>query len=186
MADEAFARLVALGCHDLRTPLATVNGFAKTLIEQGELAGREARFVEMIDEAAGQMTGLLDDLGLAARIAAGRYEPVLVEVDTLELASSPAGRILTLGRGEAVETDAGPVRRGLEALALAAARYGGVASVTWTVTGREFLLAPLTADAVPVVTGESPRDLGALVARMAIERLGGTLTVAGEALRVLL
>ena len=29
--DNAFARLVSLACHDLRTPLATVHGFATTL-----------------------------------------------------------------------------------------------------------------------------------------------------------
>ena len=32
-----FARLVTLACHDLRTPLATVNGFAKTLVRGGQL-----------------------------------------------------------------------------------------------------------------------------------------------------
>jgi len=29
--DTFFARLVSLACHDVRTPLATVNGFVKTL-----------------------------------------------------------------------------------------------------------------------------------------------------------
>jgi hypothetical protein len=34
------------------------------------------------------------------------------------------------------------------------------------------------------VTGESPRDLGALVARLAIEYFGGSLAVEGETLTV--
>jgi signal transduction histidine kinase len=186
MADEAFARLVSLACHDLRTPLATVNGFAKTLIRAGGLGEREERFVRMIDEAAGQMAALLDDLGLAARIAGGRYEPALREADTLELASSPDARIQVSGRGEAVETDPDAVRRSLESLAIAAARHGAVLSVAWTVAGRELTLAPLTAESAPIVAGAEPRDLGALVARMAIERLGGTLTVEGKTLRVVL
>ena len=29
--DRFFARFVSLACHDLRTPLATVSGFARTL-----------------------------------------------------------------------------------------------------------------------------------------------------------
>jgi signal transduction histidine kinase len=186
MADDPFARLVALACHDLRTPLATVNGLAKTLVRGGGLGGREARFAQMIDEAAEQMTGLLDRLGLAARIAGGRYEPALVEADTLELASSTDGRILAVGHGVTVETDPGAVRGALEALALAAVIHGSVDSARWNVSGRELVLEPLTADAAPVVAGESPRDLGALVARMALERLGGTLAVDGETLRVTL
>jgi hypothetical protein len=129
---------------------------------------------------------LIDELSLAARIAAGRYEPVLTEADTLELASSPDNRILAVGRGETVETDAGAVGRSLEALAIAAVRHGSIASATWTVAGRELVLEPVNEVAAPVVTGELPRDLGSLVARMAIEHLGGTLALEGETLRVTL
>src|SRR2546421_152871 len=77
MATQRFARLVSLACHDLRTPLATVNGFAKTLTRTGSLAEREAHFVDLIEAAADQMTSLLDQLGLAARIESGRHEPGL-------------------------------------------------------------------------------------------------------------
>ena len=35
--ETRFARLVSLACHDLRTPLATVVGFAHTLTRQDEL-----------------------------------------------------------------------------------------------------------------------------------------------------
>jgi signal transduction histidine kinase len=183
---QAFPRLVSLACHDLRTPLATVTGFAATLTRSGDLGERDQRFVEVMSEAADQMTALLGLLGLAARIAADRYEPPLTEVDTLELASSADERIAVEGRGGLVETDVDAVSRSLEGLAIAAARHGGVPLVTWSVTGREFLLSPLMAEAAPVVTGASPRDLGALVARMAIERLGGSLAAGGDSLRVIL
>jgi hypothetical protein len=56
--------------------------------------------------------------------------------------------------------------------------------VTWRVHGRELELSPITPDAAPVVTGESIRDLGSLVARMVIEALGGSLELAGDTLRV--
>ena len=35
--DTSFARLVSLACHDVRTPLATVHGFVKTLARTAEL-----------------------------------------------------------------------------------------------------------------------------------------------------
>src|SRR4051794_13657568 len=126
MAAQRFARLVSLACHDLRTPLATVNGFAKTLTRTGTLGERESHFVELIEAAADQMTSLLDVLGLAARIESGRYEPVLGSADTLELAMSADERIATEGTGEPIETDVAALRQSLEALARCAALHGGV------------------------------------------------------------
>ena len=184
MAAQRFARLVSLACHDLRTPLATVNGFAKTLNRTGTLGERESHFVDLIEAAAGQMTALLDQLGLAARIESGRYEPVLAAADTLELATSQDERIATEGTGETIETDATALRRSLESLGRCAAVHGAVPRVTWHVEGRALRLEPIAGDAAAVVTGESPRDLGALVARLAIEQLGGSLAVEGESLLV--
>jgi hypothetical protein len=57
--------------------------------------------------------------------------------------------------------------------------------VTWLVDGRRLSLSPL-GDSADVVMGESPRDLGALVARLAIEQLGGTLARDDDSLLVLL
>jgi signal transduction histidine kinase len=186
MAGQRFARLVSLACHDLRTPLAAVNGFAKTLTRGDTLGEREAHFVELIEAAAEQMASLLDQLGLAARIESGRYEPVLGSADTLELATSEDERIGAEGTGTAIETDPTVLRRSLESLARCAAVHGNVPRVTWTVEGRELTLSPLAADAAAVVTGESPRDLGALVARLAVEHLGGAIAVDGDELRVFL
>src|SRR6187397_244308 len=84
--DTSFARLVSLAAHDLRTPLATVFGFARTIQRSAELEPPADRYVEMIVEASMQMTELLEKVGLVARIEGERYDPVLVEVDTLVLA----------------------------------------------------------------------------------------------------
>ena len=186
MAGQEFPRLVSLACHDLRTPLATVNGFAKTLTRTGGLGERESHFVDLIEAAADQMTGLLDLLALAARIESGRYEPALGEANTLELASSDDPRIETEGLGEAIETDAAAVRRSLESFARCAALHGAVPVVTWHVEGRTLTLRPIAGDAGAVITGEMPRDLGALVGRLAIEHLGGSLALDGSTLRVVL
>ena len=184
MPDNRFPRLVSLACHDLRTPLATVYGFARTLTRAGDLDPRNARFVAMIEEASEQMTALLDDLGTAARIESSRWEPVLGSVNTLELARTGDERIGVEGEGELVETDAGAVRRSLAGLALAAIRHGRVDHVTWRVAGRVFELAPVPEAAATVVTGADEKDLGALVARLVIEELGGKVELAGETLRV--
>jgi signal transduction histidine kinase len=184
MTDANFPRVVSLACHDLRTPLATIFGFARTLTRTGELDERTMRFLGMIEEASEQMTGLLDGIGVAARIEGGRWEPTIREIDTLELATTEDERVATQGDGETIETEPESVARALQSLAVAAARYGPVEQVTWSVRGREFALAPITADAAPVVTGESIRDLGSLVARMVIEELGGSLELDGETLRV--
>jgi two-component system sensor histidine kinase KdpD len=184
MAEDRFPRVVSLACHDLRTPLATIYGFARTLTRAGDLDERTMRFLGMIEEASEQMTGLLDEVGVAARIEGGRWEPALREADTLELATSDDGRVLTEGDGETIETEPEAVERALRSLAVAAARYGPAEQVTWRVQGRDLELSPITADAAPVVTGESIRDLGSLVARIVIGELGGSLELDGETLRV--
>jgi signal transduction histidine kinase len=182
--DSRFPRVVSLACHDLRTPLATVYGFARTLTRAGTLDERSARFVGMIEEAAEQMTDLLDQLGWLARIEAGRFEPMLVEVDTVELATADDERVGVDGAGTTVETDGTAVRRGLLSFAIAAVRHGAIERVTWTVQGRELSLAPVVHDAASVVTGEDPRDLGSLVARGVIEALGGSVALDGDRLVV--
>jgi signal transduction histidine kinase len=187
VADEPFARLVEIACHDMRTPLATVTGFAKTMLRDEGLGEREARFVGMIDEASAQIGDLIGELALAAHIASGRYDPVLAEADTLELASAAGNaRVAVEGAGATVETHVQAVERSLAALALAGLRYGRQQQISWVVAGRELTLAPLTPEAAAIVSGATPRDLGSLVARMVIGRLGGSLEAAGEALRVTL
>jgi signal transduction histidine kinase len=185
MIDDArFARLVSLACHDLRTPLATIFGFSRMLERAGNLDAQPARFVGMITEASGEMGVLLDELSTVARIEAGRWEPALIEADTLDLALTDDDRVTVTGRGETIQTDPTVVRRALKAFAVAAVRHGPVDAVTWTVDGRSLELAEITADAAPVVAGEDIRDLGAIVGRTVIEQLGGSLTVADGRLRV--
>jgi len=184
MTDDRFPRVVSLACHDLRTPLATVYGFARTLSRGGDLDERNARFVGMIEAASEQMTDLLDQLGVLARIESDRYDVGLVEADTVDLATTDDERVETVGEGVTLETDERSLKRALEALAVAAVRHGGVPTVTWTVRGRELELAPVTAAAAPVVTAEELLDLGSVVARRVVERLGGTVELDGETLRV--
>ena len=186
--DDDFARLVSLACHDLRTPLATVSGFAHTLERLKELGPPADRYVEMILAGSEQMAELLDDLGLAARIEGGRYEPHLVEADTRELVDAAAARLderaSAAGDGATVHVDREPAERALAALALCAARHGGVDAVELRAEGAEITIAPVTADAVPVITGEELKDLGAVVAQRFFAAVGATVRLDGATLRV--
>lgn len=184
MEEETFPLVVSLACHDLRTPLATIFGFARTLSRAEGYDERTTRFLGMIEDAADQMTVLLDGLGTIARIQAGRWEPALREVDVAQLAASDDERVHVEGTGETIETEVDAVGKALRSLALAALRHGPAESVTWTVHGRELELRPVTDASAPVLTGEEVRDLGSLVGRAVIERLGGSLERDGAALRV--
>jgi signal transduction histidine kinase len=187
--DNAFARLVSLACHDLRTPLATVHGFATTLARGGGLEPPADRYVEMIDAASAQIAELIDELSLASRIEAGRYEPTPREADTLELARAAAARlgeerVRVAGSGALLETDTDALERGLAALFQSALRHGGLDEVEVEVDGAELRLSPVTAASAPVVLGDDLRDLGAAVAVRLVRRLGGSVSVDGETVTI--
>jgi signal transduction histidine kinase len=187
--ESKFPRLVSLAAHDLRTPLATVSGFAKTLIRTETLEEPTSRYVEIIDAAAGQMVELLDELGLAARIEDGRYQPNLRDADTLALAREAAAtlgedRVRVGGEGGAVRVDLEATQRAITAQTQCALRHGGLELVDVMATGPELTIAPITAASAPVVLGEDLRDLGAAVAALLVRALGGSVTVDGETLHV--
>ena len=189
--DSSFARLVSLAAHDLRTPLATIHGFAQTLVRMGDLGDPKQRYVEMIDAASRQLAELLDELGTAARIEGGRYEPSMQAVDTLELARAAASnlgedRVKISGEGGEVHVDPDGTERGISALAQAALRHGGLDEVALHVDGSTLALSPVTASSAPVVLGEDLRDLGAAVAVRVVDALGGSLALDGDTLTITL
>jgi two-component system OmpR family sensor kinase len=189
--DTSFARLVSLACHDVRTPLATVHGFAKTLTRTVDLESPADRYVEMIEAASTQMAELLDELSLVARIEAGRYDPGLRETDTLGLAHAAAerlgdDRVKVSGEGATITTDVEGIDRGVSALVQAALRHGGLEEVEVVVRGAVIDVSPITDSSGPVVLGLELRDLGAAVAVKLIEFLGGTVDVEDGTLTIAL
>jgi signal transduction histidine kinase len=185
--DATFARLVSLACHDVRTPLATVHGFVKTLERTVELAPPADRYLEMIGAASAQMAELLDELSLVARIQGDRYDPALRPADTLELARHAQERldgVSVSGEGAVLDTDVEAVDRGVSALVQCALRHGGLDEVSVVVRGPELDVSPVTPASAPVVLGEDLRDLGAAVAVRLIRRLGGDVRVDGDTLTI--
>jgi signal transduction histidine kinase len=184
--ESRFPRLVALACHDLRTPLATVHGFARTLVRT-DLEEPADRYVEMIEAASAQLAELLDELSLLARIESGRYEPRIESIDSLELARAAAdeleeGTVTVDGEGARVAVEVDATRRAVRQLARAARRHGGVESVSLAVHKTELVISPVMPAAAPVVTGDDLRELGAAAAGDFLRELGATLDVADERL----
>jgi signal transduction histidine kinase len=187
--DSSFPRLVLLAAHDLRTPLATIHGFAQTLVRMGELGEPKQRYVEMIDAASRQLAELLDELGTAARIEEGRYEPSRQPVDTMEIARAAAAalgpeRVRIEGDGANVRVDPEATQRGVSALAQATLRHGGLDEVRLRVDGAALAISPVTPSSAPVVLGEDLRDLGAAVAVRVVRALGGSVELDRQTLTV--
>ncbi len=189
--DQRFPDFVALACHDLRTPLATVSGFAATLIRLDRLDEQSSRYVGLIEAASQQLGQIVDDLNVVARIQAGRLEPAVEIVDTLTLAGEaaqqlPDGKVTAQGSGAPAAVDPRLTTRALAALANAALRHGALERVELQVDGRTVLLPPVNHEATEVVLGTSPRDLGALAGNELIAVLGGRVERRGEAVAVIL
>jgi len=187
--DHDFARLVMLACHDLRTPLATVHGFAHTLARGEELDETSARYVGMIGSASEQIAELIDQLSVASRLEAGRYDPPLRSVETLGLARAAAEqlgkeRVAVSGEGSELETDRDAVERAVAALVRCLLRHGGLEHVSVEVRGPVLALAQVTPASAPVVLGEDLRDLGAAVAVRVVRARGGSVELDGETLLV--
>lgn len=187
--DPQFARLVMLACHDLRTPLATVHGFAQTLVRMEGFDEATVRYLGMIDSASAQIAELIDELSLGARIEGGRYDPVRASANTIDLARAAAEelgeeRVAVAGEGAEIEVDVNASRRAVASLAQCALRHGGLERVELIVEGEELRLAPITPASAPVVLGEDLRDLGAAVAVRLIRAQGGSVALEGDTLKV--
>ncbi len=190
MTEETrFPSLVSLACHDLRTPLATVYGFARTITRAQGIDPTLAGYSEMIEIASRQLGELIEELSLAARISAGRYEPKLERVELGEVAAAAAERlgaerVQIGGAGGQVTVDVEPTKRSVSSLVQCALRHGGLDQVDLVLDGAALSVSPITASSAPVVLGDDLRDLGAAVAVLHLRHLGGSVALDGETLTV--
>jgi signal transduction histidine kinase len=189
VAPQSFAQLVSLACHDLRTPLATASGFARTLQRLDEIEQPAERYVEMIGAATDQLAELLDLLSAVTRIETRRFEPQLRSTNTRELAEAAAGRIED-GRAS-VHGDGGGVRAdpqwsavALSGLAEAARRHGGLERITITVEGPLVSIAPIAEGAGAIATGEDLRDFAAAVGMQVLQASGAAVELDGGSLHI--
>jgi hypothetical protein len=181
-----FPEQISSACHDLRTPLASAYGFARTLERLGAVSGEHARYLSLVVEAGEEMGRLIDCLALIARAQDGRLVLERAPVDSAELAAEavrlvPGDRLAAEGAGTAIEVDRARAVSGLAWLAEAVARaapgdqpLGVEARADGT-----FALGPVpavTADRIADGTG----DLRALAALAVARAHGGTLAREGD------
>ena len=185
-SEDTFARLVSLAVHDLRTPLATVSGFARTL-QRTQLGDPTDRYVEMMVAASNQLADLLDDVGLVSRIEAGRWEPNVQDVDSLELTRDALADVDAAsvdGEGGTVRVDRDAAATAVRQLTTCALRHGGLDEVKVSVAGSAITVAPIVENAGPIVLGKEARDLGAMIAARILAALGGGRELDGDRLVV--
>jgi signal transduction histidine kinase len=178
--------MVSLAVHDLRTPLATVSGFAR-MLERTTFGEPTDKYVQMMVAASNQLAELLEDVGLAARIESERWEPNVQEVDSLELARDAAGEVEGAhaeGSGAPVRVDRDAAQTALRQLARCALRHGGLKELSVTVSGPEIAIAPISDAAAPILLGQEARDLGAMIAGRIVRALGGTTELDGARLLI--
>ena len=129
--NEVMEEFVATAAHDLRTPLATVSGFARMLHNAGGSLSDERRreFTEAILRGAERATRLVDDLLTLSRIQAGAVASHGESVDIAEVVAE-ALRVTeveveaSVGVGLEVQIDRHHLERMLINLLTNAARYG--------------------------------------------------------------
>ena len=184
--EDTFGRAVSLAVHDLRTPLATLLGFARTL-QRTELGSPQDQYVGMMVAAGEQLGELLDDLGLIARIESERWEANVQEVDTLQIAQAAAQALEgadPTGSGAGVGVDSEAAERALHLLARCALRHGGLQTITIEANGATIAVHPVTPGAAPVLMRQTMRDFGAAVGARVVAALGGSVELEGDRLVV--
>jgi light-regulated signal transduction histidine kinase (bacteriophytochrome) len=189
LAEPTFAQLVSLACHDLRTPLATASGFAHTLQRLNALEKPADRYVDMIGAASDQMADLLDLLGAAARIEAGRFEPQAREADSRELADAAAQRLgeheaAVDGSGAQVLVDPPWVETSLAALGECVRRHGALERVVYAVDGAGIAIGPVREGVGAVALGADLKDFPAAVASRVLSEMKATVELDGERLTI--
>jgi signal transduction histidine kinase len=186
--DPRFPRLVALACHDLRTPLATASGFAHTLQRLDSLEEPADRYVDMIGAASEQMTELLDLLGAAARIEAGRFDVQAREADSRKLVDAAVarmdGRAVADGVGATVLLDPAWAEKSLAALAECVRRHSALDEVTLAVDGSVVAISPLADGVGAIALGDDLKDFSAAVGTRVLDAMGTKIQPDGERLVV--
>jgi signal transduction histidine kinase len=178
---DRFPEVISRACHDLRTPLASAYGFARTLERLGAVEGDDARYLAVVVEAAEELGRLIDCLALLARAEDGRLVLDASEVGSSELAEAalglvPGARVTQQGAGAPIEADRDRAVSGLGWLVEAAVHAvpGDDPLVLEARADGSFAVGPLsTVTADRFVEGAG--DLRALAALAVARAHGGTL-----------
>ena len=107
-ADEAKTLFLATASHELKSPLAVIQGFAQLLGREDLDADTRRRAVASIEARAGQLAGIVDRLLMSSRIEAGRIDLAPAQHDVGPLLVQRVGEFSSSSaRTVEVDVDAG-------------------------------------------------------------------------------
>jgi signal transduction histidine kinase len=183
-------RLMSAVAHDLRTPLATIYGFAKTIERGGGLDERQERFLGLIIAAAADMDRMIENVSTVGHVAEGRLsvDAMATESATIATAAVEAvperadGRrvVLRPGVSAPVETDSERAARAIALVAEAALRLEpSRAEAYCRADGTAVRCGPFSEQLLPGLQANG-RDVPVETARIVLRHLGATLEIEGD------
>jgi two-component system, OmpR family, sensor kinase len=111
-SEDRMRQFVADASHELRTPLTSVRGLAEFGLQQGGAAspGELLRLMSLIQNEAGRMSRLVEDLLVLARFDTGRpLDRRQVDLASIAAQAVQAARIVSPGRPVTLLADGDPV-----------------------------------------------------------------------------
>jgi K+-sensing histidine kinase KdpD len=187
---QLLRQAIGPACHELRSPLAVVYGFARMLENASNLDEEAtAKYVSQIVRSAERLDHMLDDLSKIGRIAAARIQPQLEHVplrsviDDLCATSTNDGR-LTVDPGADVSVKADPawLTESLQAVVDGLCFEEGIdVRLTWRHEQHEVQLHMVPNSSFPMIDVEPDKSgLGISLARMRIVAMGGSFEGSGD------
>lgn len=182
---ELLTQSIGPACHELRSPLAVVYGFAKMLDTDDKLDGTTRRYVAQIVNGAQRLDDLLDLLSKLGRIASGRLQPTLENVSLKGVLNDLCSTNANSGRMR-VDEDMTDVHVKADPGWLCEAIHGVVDALcfeddmevrcSWTHDHHEVVLSVRPGASYPMIDVEPEKSSLSLgLARMRVVAMGGTL-----------
>ena len=192
---ELLRLAIGPACHELRSPLAVVYGFARMLDSDDKLDDTHARYVAQIVRASERLDAMLDDLSKLGRTAAGRVHS---RPEAVSLRAIAADLCATSTNSERLRVDAGPdvsvrvdptwLAESLQAIIDGLCFEEGIGvTMTWRRQPQDVHLQIVPNSSFPMIDVEPEKSsLGISLARMRIIAMGGTFDGGGDRIAVTL
>lgn len=187
---ELLRQAIGPACHELRSPLAVVYGFARMLEGPHELDdAARAKYVGQIVRGAERLDRMLDDLSSIGRVAAGRMHPQLEHValhsivdDICATDGNDRRLLVDPGTDVTVKVDPTWLAESLNAIVEGLCFEDGIdVRLTWRHEPHEVQLHMIPNSTFPMIDVEPDKSgLGISLARMRIVAMGGSFEGSGD------
>jgi len=187
---QLLRQAIGPACHELRSPLAVVYGFARMLEGSPDIdAAAQEKYVGQIVRSAERLDRMLDDLSKIGRIAAARLHPTIEHVplrsivDDLCATSTNDGRLaVDPGADVTVKADPSWLTESLQAVVDGLCFEDGIdVRLTWRHEPHEVHLHVVPNSSFPMIDVEPDKSgLGISLARMRIVAMGGSFDGSGD------